>query len=894
MSPSDLPQDRHRDESVLVLRPVTEDGGLGVTDNNACVPELASPTVEESKTDLREQAPRKRSCWERMKAIWRARIDYIKEAWPLEWAVLKKGAWWVCQGRRDSDKGCFSVTALIRDQAIQSMIFPFEWFGTGLVDAAVAPGDVTNYLSLILGVGYVLRPLFFPFPHRAMNMLWRWGVVASLATYARLITFMVTLLPGSAQHCAEEEFNPPADWGVILTRLFTSGGCSDLIFSGHMMYTIIVTCGIFRYSRNMYLKIFLLLLTILQGFLIVASRSHYSVDVVVAAYAVPCMWVTFAHFVPNDFRLDDESIPSPGVSDDEEEGAAEGYHTAAPSPGTGSGSSQHQKISSANLHSPQVADEAFGGGLGYFECLSEGLACDYLIEALELAPAGVFTSPFIEPLVQTLDDGKSISTGMELYGKEGTDYMVLQLRSSYRRKRLLGQALSRWIAKSGFSKVLAVSSMSSHVQDDSDLEVNTPLRVFRSQETFGLPTIDKERIVGGGLITRLDDDIPGLLCFAKGTDVEKLPLARIVAEFLMTNVCNFPEAPTDVEPASWRAIQESSGYGRYDDEDDLRRINSLSADGSGRDGNLFLDQGFRGGKLNTHNTVPHVACPSGGTSADGHINSTSLVIGRANSDEVWNFSSTRPNEAFVHFGGRSKSDGSKVPAEASCRGGELEFSDPSKLEEMLPWSASIDMRTGQWKGVDRSEDPPFSRRVGLHAAAGPKPSEEVANVPEAAPPNDGASTPGRPAVFERHGFIFDEYKRHQYHGYARNNHGGLWKCESHTELLLSAAAGACTVGCGAAATVASGTAAAVMTGGSIGVAAVSLAASAGYTVWKYIFSEEGEDESAHAGAIELYKPLLTKEDRLEASQTSTAQDSEVDEAKGRLQFSMKFGHASVD
>ncbi|KAF4751086.1 Proteasome assembly chaperone 2 [Perkinsus olseni] len=437
----------------------------------------------------------------------------------------------------------------------------------------------------------------------------------------------------------------------------------------------------------------------------------------------------------------------------------------------------------------------------------EGLACDYLIETLKLAPAGVFTSPFIEPLVQTLDDGKSISTGMELYGKEGTDYMVLQLRSSYRRKRLLGQALSRWIAKSGFSKVLAVSSMSSHVQDDSDLEVNTPLRVFRSAETFGLPTIDKERIVGGGLITRLDDDIPGLLCFAKGTDVEKLPLARIVAEFLMTNVCNFPQAPTDVEPASWRAIRESSGYGRYDDEDDLRRImygirlisNSLSADGSGRDGNLFLDQGFRGGKLNNHNTVPHVACPSGGTSADGHINSTSLVMGRANSDEVWNFSSTRPNEAFVHFGGRSKSDGSKVAAEASCRVGrelaEASISssarkeqtggfdcDPSKLGEMLPWSASIDMRSGQWKGVDRSEDPPFSRRVGLlaAAAAGPKPSEEVANVPEAEPPNDGASTPGRPAVFERHGFIFDEYKRHQYHGYARNNHGGLWKCESHT------------------------------------------------------------------------------------------------------------------
>ncbi|KAF4734759.1 hypothetical protein FOZ62_019334 [Perkinsus olseni] len=73
------------------------------------------------------------------------------------------------------------------------------------------------------------------------------------------------------------------------------------------------------------------------------------------------MWVTFAHFVPNDFRLDDESIPSPGVSDDEEEGAAEGYHTAAPSPGTGSGSSQHQKISSVSTRtSPGDRDLELG------------------------------------------------------------------------------------------------------------------------------------------------------------------------------------------------------------------------------------------------------------------------------------------------------------------------------------------------------------------------------------------------------------------------------------------------------------------------------------------------------------------------------------------------------
>lgn len=55
--------------------------------------------------------------------------------------------------------------------------------------------------------------------------------------------------------------------------------------------------------------------------------------------------------------------------------------------------------------------------------------------------------------------------------------------------------------------------------------------------------MDKNRIIGGGLITRLDEDIPGLLCFAKGTDVEKLPLARIMANFLLTNVRSRGESP---------------------------------------------------------------------------------------------------------------------------------------------------------------------------------------------------------------------------------------------------------------------------------------------------------------------------------------------------------------
>lgn len=52
------------------------------------------------------------------------------------------------------------------------------------------------------------------------------------------------LLPSSAQHCAEDEFDPPKNWGEIFTHVSVSGGCSDLIYSGHMMYAILATCAI--------------------------------------------------------------------------------------------------------------------------------------------------------------------------------------------------------------------------------------------------------------------------------------------------------------------------------------------------------------------------------------------------------------------------------------------------------------------------------------------------------------------------------------------------------------------------------------------------------------------------------------------------------------------------
>ncbi|KAG6789362.1 hypothetical protein POTOM_005459 [Populus tomentosa] len=63
-------------------------------------------------------------------------------------------------------------------------------------------------------------------------------------------------------------------------------GCGDLIFSSHMIFTIVFVRTFHKYGTNRCIKQLAWLLAVVQSFLIVASHKHYTVDVVVAWYTV--------------------------------------------------------------------------------------------------------------------------------------------------------------------------------------------------------------------------------------------------------------------------------------------------------------------------------------------------------------------------------------------------------------------------------------------------------------------------------------------------------------------------------------------------------------------------------------------------------------------------------
>lgn len=109
----------------------------------------------------------------------------------------------------------------------------------------------------------------------------------------RILTFFSTQLPGPNYHCREGSklARLPRPDGVLEVLLinFPHGviyGCGDLIFSSHMIFTLVFVLTYQKYGTKRWIKQIAWLVAVIQSLLIIASRKHYTVDVVVAWYTV--------------------------------------------------------------------------------------------------------------------------------------------------------------------------------------------------------------------------------------------------------------------------------------------------------------------------------------------------------------------------------------------------------------------------------------------------------------------------------------------------------------------------------------------------------------------------------------------------------------------------------
>ncbi|XP_042476551.1 phosphatidylinositol:ceramide inositolphosphotransferase 1-like isoform X1 [Macadamia integrifolia] len=109
----------------------------------------------------------------------------------------------------------------------------------------------------------------------------------------RIITFYSTQLPGPNYHCREgsklARLPRPDNALEVLLINFPRGvlyGCGDLIFSSHMIFTLVFVRTYQKYGTQRSTKQLAWLIAVIQSLLIIASRKHYTVDIIVAWYTV--------------------------------------------------------------------------------------------------------------------------------------------------------------------------------------------------------------------------------------------------------------------------------------------------------------------------------------------------------------------------------------------------------------------------------------------------------------------------------------------------------------------------------------------------------------------------------------------------------------------------------
>ncbi|XP_051114020.1 phosphatidylinositol:ceramide inositolphosphotransferase 1-like isoform X2 [Andrographis paniculata] len=111
--------------------------------------------------------------------------------------------------------------------------------------------------------------------------------------FLRIITFFSTQLPGPNYHCREgsklARLPCPDSILEVLLINFPKGviyGCGDLIFSSHMIFSLVFVRTYGKYGTRRFVEYCAWLLVVMQSLLIIASRKHYTVDVIVAWYTV--------------------------------------------------------------------------------------------------------------------------------------------------------------------------------------------------------------------------------------------------------------------------------------------------------------------------------------------------------------------------------------------------------------------------------------------------------------------------------------------------------------------------------------------------------------------------------------------------------------------------------
>jgi len=202
----------------------------------------------------------------------------------FEYMPLLTGGWWSLSE--------YLIIAMV----IISMVFTFGLF-------------FIRWTSL----GPQGRPLYCVICMRRLLLTW------AVCQFLRIISFMVTHLPGPSRQCIYDVpleltavemitgrapasgnpigYEPPQSWIEIFWRFDFAHGCGDLMFSSHTIFSMSLVCFVIKYFPWKIPVATMVTSQILMIPLILCARKHYSVDLVTALYVTPLvfelLWIKF-------------------------------------------------------------------------------------------------------------------------------------------------------------------------------------------------------------------------------------------------------------------------------------------------------------------------------------------------------------------------------------------------------------------------------------------------------------------------------------------------------------------------------------------------------------------------------------------------------------------------
>ncbi len=164
--------------------------------------------------------------------------------------------------------------------------------------------EIMFFSYFISTLSWMFTPFFYTQsrPVYTVVMFSRFLSVCAAAQCLRCVSFLVTSLPGPNYHCRPTslDYKPPRNPKEIFFNLDAFYGCGDLVFSSHTTFVLLCALTYSRYSdHGIWWKRLAWVCVVIFGGMVVAARKHYTLDIIVAWYTVPLLWIAFERYFPD-------------------------------------------------------------------------------------------------------------------------------------------------------------------------------------------------------------------------------------------------------------------------------------------------------------------------------------------------------------------------------------------------------------------------------------------------------------------------------------------------------------------------------------------------------------------------------------------------------------------